>query len=465
MAAAVATATAQPRKLGIEECRSLAVENNRNVKIAEQTAVKAAEMVGAMRANFLPQVAARGLYAYSNASYDYTVEGGNLPIYKLNSATGKYELDATYSALGIPTLNSYAFFPNINLAFETGNIFYGAAEVRQPIFMGGKITAAYRMACIGRDMAELNRHKTDAETLVAADEAYWNCVKARALRSTAEQYLAAVEEFYKVVENAVGQGMGLSNDLLKVEIKRGEAQLNLLRVINARTLADMNLCNTIGIELLTEIEVDTLAIDTPIGAATPEWDITSRPEYGLLQKQVEMKRQQVALTRADFLPQVGVQASYGYLNGFKLNSSKVFDDYGSFTALVSVSVPIFHWGEGRHKTNAARAEQAISELQQRDLEEKMNMEVQMYRSSLDEKRLQVKICRSVVLSAEENLRVVGNRYGQGMETTASMLEAQTEWQKASTDLIDAKIALRTTESQYLRATGRLTAESDIKNEK
>ncbi len=40
--------------------------------------------------------------------------------------------------------------------------------------------------------------------------------------------------------------------------------------------------------------------------------LQQRPEYNLLEKDVELKEKQVALTRSDFLPEVGVSASYGF---------------------------------------------------------------------------------------------------------------------------------------------------------
>ena len=42
-----------------------------------------------------------------------------------------------------------------------------------------------------------------------------------------------------------------------------------------------------------------------------------------------------------------------------------------------------------------------------------------------------------------------------METLADYLEAQTMWQKASSDLIDAQASLKLSETHYLKAAGKL----------
>ena len=95
----------------------------------------------------------------------------------------------------------------------------------------------------------------------------------------------------------------------------------------------------------------------------PEKDWQQRPEYNLLEKDVELKGKQVALTRSDFLPEVGVSASYGYSGGISLNGQT--ENLASFMAMASVKIPIYHWGEGRGKIKAMKAEQEMSQLKKR----------------------------------------------------------------------------------------------------
>lgn len=67
-------------------------------------------------------------------------------------------------------------------------------------------------------------------------------------------------------------------------------------------------------------------------------DITRRPEYGILDKQVAIARQQVKLNRSELLPKVGIKGSYDYVHGLELNE-KNFLDNASFSVLLNVSIP------------------------------------------------------------------------------------------------------------------------------
>ena len=181
--------------------------------------------------------------------------------------------------------------------------------------------------------------------------------------------------------------------------------------------------------------------------------ITSRPEYRLLEKQVELKEREVALTRADFLPQLGVVASYGYGDGITLNGES--SGVASFAAMASLKIPIYHWGEGRNKVKALKAEENRARLQQEELAQLMELEIAKARYNVEDAMTRVQMTEKSMLQAEENLQESRNRYEVGLEAITDYLEAQAQWQQAWSDAIDARAELRLSETYYLKAAGRL----------
>ena len=57
--------------------------------------------------------------------------------------------------------------------------------------------------------------------------------------------------------------------------------------------------------------------------------------------------------------------------------------------------------------------------------------------------------------ADENLRVMRNRYAASMASLTDLLDAQSQWQQAESNLIEAQTQYKIYETEYLRATGRL----------
>lgn len=84
-----------------------------------------------------------------------------------------------------------------------------------------------------------------------------------------------------------------------------------------------------------------------------------------------MKTQEIKSVRSDFLPRVGLVAGYNYMNGVKLNGTKLISD-DVFAVMLSVKIPLFHWGEGLRKIKSAKIEQQMAVVQRDELAEKYN---------------------------------------------------------------------------------------------
>ena len=131
-------------------------------------------------------------------------------------------------------------------------------------------------------------------------------------------------------------------------------------------------------------------------------------------------RQQVKLNRSELLPKVGIKGSYDYVHGLELNNKNFLDD-ASFSVLLNVSIPLFHFGERSNKVRAAKAKLEQTRLQQ----------------------------------AEENRRVSKSQYEVGLETLSDHLEAQALWQQAYETKVDARFQLYLNYVAYLKAAGVL----------
>ena len=73
----------------------------------------------------------------------------------------------------------------------------------------------------------------------------------------------------------------------------------------------------------------------------------------------------------------------------------------------------------------------------------------------DEASLEVKLTTTALDQAEINLKMSRDQYEVGMETLADYLEAQSIWQKAMSDLINARAKRRITYTAYMKAAGLL----------
>lgn len=243
------------------------------------------------------------------------------------------------------------------------------------------------------------------------------------------------------------------NDVLKVEVKVNEGALNLKRTENAVRLAKMNLCHYNGYPLDSEVDVAESSLPES-GSVSGSTDISGRPEYQMLDKKVQAAAQQVRMTRADALPQAGIFAGYGYTHGLTVND-ETFIDKAGFSVGAKVGIPISHFGEHFYKVKS-EYEQAVSE---RDSNyELMTLEMSKAANELDESEYERALAASNTASAEENVRVSRLHYDAGTETLSDLLEAQTLWQVANRDSVEADINHFLAWLSYLKTTGQICNE-------
>ena len=154
------------------------------------------------------------------------------------------------------------------------------------------------------------------------------------------------------------------------------------------------------------------------------------------------------------MPKVGLQGAFNYLHGFELNDETFFKD-GSFSVLLNVSLPLYHFGERSNKVRAAKAKLEQARLEQENMNEQMLLELAQSVNNLDEARLESTIAERSLQQAEENMRVSRSQYDVGLETLSDHLEAQALWQQAYETKVDARFRLYLNYITYLKATGTL----------
>ena len=425
--------------------RAMALEYNQKIKIADQLIFENESNVKLAFTHFLPRISAGASY-----NYYHDIDDIAMPGFFLKTADNLDE-----ARLGNFTGTSNVYFPGINI--ELGNVDYYSANLKleQPIYMGGKVQSAYRMAKIGHQISTYNRQLQTSDVILATDKAYWNLVSVKEKVSMAEKYVDMLSALVRDLNNAFELELTTKNELLKAQVQLNQAKLDLFRVKNAYVLSRMSLCQVIGKDLQTDI----VAVDTSIVVGQQTLDpnyqskaMLQRPELLMLDKQVDLSKESVKNARADYLPQLGVGASYSH-------TSKIENLTGSNNLMAvqaNVSIPVFHWNERKHKLATARHQSRQRELELERTRDLISLEVQQSYFNLQEAYQQIELAKISMEQANENVTLTKNSFYEGLANTTEMLDAQAFWQRAYSELIDAKINLKLKEVSFQKAIGELT---------
>ena len=444
--------------LTLERVRKLAVSQNEDLRIANMQVEKASQHRAAARTLRLPSFSATGTGVYQDKDFEMELilptqvpdlQAGELvPNYFLHPVTGEPVIGPD----GNPVFNMYAWLPlNISLS----GAYLMGVTMEQPVYTGGKISAGNKMAETGVSMATENVNLQKMNAIMAADKAYWTYISVLQQVKLADKALEMIEEFVQLAADSYEVGMVSRNDVLKARVEYNNARLNLQKAQNGLELSRMELCRVTGLPFDTRV----VAADTTIETSQRIWpDIDEinpqqRPEYRLLENSVRMREHNIRMVRADYLPTAGIQAGYNHIGGLEFSGTEFSST--SMNLIGSVRIPLFQWGQGVRKINAARIEKEMSELELEKTRQLLQLEAEKARLNLRLAWERIQMNESALEEATENLRVSRDNYELGMETITDLLMAQTHWQEASSELIESRADFRLRESEWLRSTGRL----------
>ena len=482
----LATSAQAQQTLTLDSCRAMALRNNKTLSASRLQLDMARYNKKAAKTKYLPHISALGGYeltsreisllskdqksALANAGTNTTgalhndIAGALTSLAQQGILTPEQasNLGGMFGQVGSKIGEAVNHVgQNIVDAFrtDTRQMYALSVMLTQPIYMGGAIIAANRMADIGEEMAQNNIEASTQNTLHSIDQAYWTVVSVHHKKQLAESYLAVVKKLDDDVSKMIREGVATRADGLKVDVKVNEAEMSLTQAENGLALAKMLLCQLCGMDVDSDITLadenaDNIVSQSDDTQADRAVAMENRPELKLLQNSADMSRQATKLVRAAYLPQVLLTGGYvatnpNVFNGFERKLS------GMWNVGVMVRVPLWNWMEGTYKVRASRIATTIVELERDDIREKIDLQVSQSQFKVKEANRRLAMATKNVENAEENLRCANLGFKEGVIPTTDVMAAQTAWVQAQSQKIDAEVDVKMSQVNLKKALGVL----------
>lgn len=329
----------------------------------------------------------------------------------------------------------------------------GMVTAIQPVFAGGKIINGNKLAQIAVDAAELQHDLSKEEVLQKAEKYYWQIVSLKEHLATLNSVDTLLFRIHNDVNKAVEVGVASNNDLLKVELQQNEIASSRLELDNLLMLSKMLLAQYIGTSMDSLQRMDVAYYDaenrkTPLSYYVSNDEGLDRlASVKLLDKNIEAAKMKTRMKRGEYLPTVGVGASYANENllGKNTNHGVVF---------ATVSIPITDWWGGSHALKKKRIEERKAINEKEDLLGQLVLKIQQTWNLLQEAEKQIMLAEKAVKQSSENMRINGDYYNAGTSPISDLLDAQTLYRQSCNRLTTAQINYKLKLSDYLFATGR-----------
>jgi outer membrane protein TolC len=308
------------------------------------------------------------------------------------------------------------------------------------------------------NMAAIESGAKHDEIICSVDEAYWRVVSVQQKKMLAEQYYRLLCQLETDVKEAVDEGVATQADLLKVVTKRGEAEVKKLQAENGLTLSNMALAQVCGLPLSTVFRLDESGlgdISLPADEVNIEAAVANRSEIQLMQESEKIAKSNARLASAGLQPNILASAGYMYTNPNAENGIRSdWNGHGFFSAGVVVNVPIVH-ADDILRYKAAKHAANVVQLKTEETRELLMLQTTQANQKLAEAQQKIAMARLTEKNAAEVLRMANESFDAGMITASELMQAQTAWLSAATDVVDAETEAKTTETKLRKYLGKL----------
>ena len=340
---------------------------------------------------------------------------------------------------------------------EAINNFKTALTLGWRIFDGGQTWIAWRQAQQNEEAGRLALRRSEQSTMARTATAYMGCLLADENRHVVLQSLDTARAHLKVVQDRERSGLAVKSDVLRAQVRISNLEQQHLTAESRLKVAHAMLRAAMGITENDEsgaplLLTTTLGEAVAVQGALNEWvaqALEQRPDLQQLQLQEEIARQGVSRARTGHYP------SLALTGGYEINTEDFGDSKESYNVGAVLQFNLFS-GQ-RISAQTAEAKAALSKIQSMRQGLALNVRVETQKAYYEAQSAwqSIQVAAGAVAQAEEGLRIVANRYENGLLALINLLDAQVALQQAQTQHFKAMHDFTVSRIALVLATGSI----------
>jgi outer membrane protein len=332
-------------------------------------------------------------------------------------------------------------------------------DATEAIFAGNRINNSIRKATLQEQVAvlSLDKDETDIKFLVAAG--YLDIFRLLDEQKVYINNTRLARERLKNILNLRAQGLVTQNDVLRTELIISDYELTTRNIGRSVVQLDNQLNIVLGLPDTTRLIPDTTLTreEQPVGTVESLIDQAYRENHDIKisGKQKQLAETNIRLLKGERLPTLGVFANNNFQRPYLASTPAIDIYYNYWTAGIGLSYNISSIYKSPRKIKAGYIGLELTSKQ--DSLTRQNVEVDVrnafvkYTQSLDE----LQTYRRDLHSAEENYRVVENRYYNQLALLTDLIDATNTKIEAELKVTNAEINRVYSYYQLQKAIGTL----------
>ena len=423
----------QERRLSLDEALIIARENNRALKIEMLQAKAAQEQTSIAKADLLPTISASGGYSYY---VDRQV------IFMPGAFTGN-ETE-----------------PVVDVAVGGKNVFNSSILLHQPVISEAS-RRKVKAAQINESISKMNVKDHQANLIMDVTAKYY---KAMLIQESISLNKQSLDRNLRSLEDSrmlLLQGKGLKIDTLRNFIVTENLRTSINHLENEKKVLLLDLQQSLGIRKEESLVLtDSLTHDAEVRYFAAVESVYSdaiqhRPDIQSKKLMVELEKTLLRQSKAKRLPTLSFIASY------QIQAQADDSNFGSYhwpkTSFVGLqaNVPIFSGNRINARVRQAEIEWESSLLSLEDATEKANTEIASLQNNLKERLQRLSVQKQTIYAAENNFRIVSDRYKHGLSSRLELSDAELALTEAKLNQVNLIFSVKMAKLQLDKALGIL----------
>ncbi len=424
-------------QLSLQDAVRLALEKHPAVEAAAAAERAATARLEQARSGYLPKL-----------HYGESWQRSNNPVFVFGSLLTQHRFTEQNFAIGL--LNRPDFLNN----------FQSQLTAEQMLWDGGVTRAATRSAELGRGVTSEERRRTEMQLIAGVVRAYFGVVVSQEGLGVAREAVRSAEADLKRAEALRAAGMATDADVLAIRVHLAAMREQEIRRSYELGVARAALNEALGLPLDAAHELSTPLVpaglkESPLAEQEASAE-ENRPESRQSRLAAELAEVQTEAARAALRPQVLFRAS------FEADRQRFLTRGGAnWFAGAFVRWNLFNGFADRARIREASEAVARARAQQRQTSAALRLEVRKAYSEFKAAEERVEVASASVAMAEENLRIIRNRYEAGLTTVTELLRSQIALLEARLRRLAAVHDQRLAAAALELATGRLGPGSEV----
>jgi outer membrane protein len=272
--------------------------------------------------------------------------------------------------------------------------------------------------------------RTRQKLIAQTAEAFSGLLLAQEELAVVDQSIETARANLRMVRSRYDSGFVVKSDLLRAQLRIAELQQDRFQAQSQVAEAKAGLNAVMGVAIDTPVQ--------PVGAMNPapqvigdmhHWIQTAleqRPDLKQVRQQEVLARQAVEKARSAHLPSLHLVGNY------EINSEDFTHSADNYAVGAVMRVNLFSGQRIMSRTRQRVAEQHQRQAMKREME--LGVQVQTRQALLEVRSAwqRIDVAKAAIALADEGLRIVRNRYKNGLLTIVSLLDAEVALQRVRT---------------------------------